>query len=351
MNISQVIRERRLRAGLTQEQVAKRLGVSTPAVNKWERGVSYPDITLIPALARLLECDANTLLSFEENLSSEKNHEIQREVERLVREEGYDAGFSYAQGQMQTYPSSDELAIVLTSFLDGALMLYQIPDPERYRCELESSYERLSRSSVSAVRDQALSMLVAKAMACDDFDRAQELLDHIPTPAIDKRQQQAALSMRQQDYERAGKLLEAQVTKAAGDCIAALASLSEIALRTGEVDTAEDIARRARLIVQACDLPSWMAATLELGVAVARRDSDAAMSLLEEIVASMAAVSSERVDSPLHRYVGLTDISYMSQQMLTLVLDEVKTDESYAFLWKDPSTARRLEALLAERMQ
>lgn len=351
MNISQVIRERRLSAGLTQEQVAKRLGVSTPAVNKWERGVSYPDITLIPALARLLECDANTLLSFEESLSPEKNLEIQREVERLVREEGYDAGFSYAQGQMQAYPSSDELAIVLTSFLDGALMLYQIPDPERYRCELEGSYERLSRSSVSAVRDQALSMLVAKAMARDDFDHAQELLDRIPAPAIDKRQQQAALSMRRQDYEQAGKLLETQVTRAAGDCIAALVSLSEIALRTGEVDVAEDIACRAMPLVRACDLPLWMAATLKLGVAVARRDNDAAMSLLEEIAASMAAMSSECIDSPLHRYAGITDISRMSQQMLALMLDEVKTDESYAFLWEEASTARRLEALLLKHVR
>ena len=65
MNISQEIRKRRLALNMTQEQVATRLGVSAPAVNKWERGASYPDITLIPALARLLNTDANTLLSLE----------------------------------------------------------------------------------------------------------------------------------------------------------------------------------------------------------------------------------------------------------------------------------------------
>lgn len=123
MNISQEIRKRRLALNMTQEQVATRLGVSAPAVNKWERGASYPDITLIPALARLLNTDANTLLSFEEGLSPEKNLAIQREVERRVREEGYDAGFSYAREQLRAYPSSDELAITLASYLDGALML------------------------------------------------------------------------------------------------------------------------------------------------------------------------------------------------------------------------------------
>ena len=64
MQIHQIIREKRKALGLTQEQVAERLGVSTPAVNKWEKGSTYPDITLLPALARLLETDLNTLLSF-----------------------------------------------------------------------------------------------------------------------------------------------------------------------------------------------------------------------------------------------------------------------------------------------
>ncbi len=40
MPLSTVIREKRKELGLTQEQIAERLGVSTPAVSKWESGVS-----------------------------------------------------------------------------------------------------------------------------------------------------------------------------------------------------------------------------------------------------------------------------------------------------------------------
>ena len=40
MNIGNVIRKYRKEAGLTQEMMAKQLGVTTPAVNKWENGVS-----------------------------------------------------------------------------------------------------------------------------------------------------------------------------------------------------------------------------------------------------------------------------------------------------------------------
>ena len=76
MPVSEVIRRKRKELGLTQEQVAQRLGVSAPAVNKWERGSSYPDIAILPALARLLNTDVNTLLCFREELSDNEIAEI-----------------------------------------------------------------------------------------------------------------------------------------------------------------------------------------------------------------------------------------------------------------------------------
>lgn len=44
MDIGGVIKKYRKEAGFTQEEMAKRLGVTTPAVNKWENGNSKPDI-------------------------------------------------------------------------------------------------------------------------------------------------------------------------------------------------------------------------------------------------------------------------------------------------------------------
>lgn len=40
MRIGEQIKNYRKTEGLTQEQVANYLGVSTPEVNKWEKGVS-----------------------------------------------------------------------------------------------------------------------------------------------------------------------------------------------------------------------------------------------------------------------------------------------------------------------
>lgn len=41
MQIDEVIRKYRKNKNMTQEEMANRLGVTAPAVNKWENGVSH----------------------------------------------------------------------------------------------------------------------------------------------------------------------------------------------------------------------------------------------------------------------------------------------------------------------
>ena len=53
MKLSANIRRMRKEKGLTQEQVAQALGVTAPAVNKWERGASGPDLVLMAPLAQI----------------------------------------------------------------------------------------------------------------------------------------------------------------------------------------------------------------------------------------------------------------------------------------------------------
>lgn len=40
MRINEIIKEKHLEKGYTQEQMAELLGITAPAVNKWEKGVS-----------------------------------------------------------------------------------------------------------------------------------------------------------------------------------------------------------------------------------------------------------------------------------------------------------------------
>ncbi len=47
---------------ITQEELARRLGVTSQAVSKWERGLSLPDVALIKDLCAVLELSADYLL-------------------------------------------------------------------------------------------------------------------------------------------------------------------------------------------------------------------------------------------------------------------------------------------------
>ena len=60
--ISQKIVELRKAAGLTQEQLGERLGISGQAVSKWERGEAMPDILILPDLCGALGTTLDSLL-------------------------------------------------------------------------------------------------------------------------------------------------------------------------------------------------------------------------------------------------------------------------------------------------
>lgn len=53
--------------GMTQEELASRLGVSSQAVSKWENDLSCPDISLLPQLCQVLEVSTDELLTGKTN--------------------------------------------------------------------------------------------------------------------------------------------------------------------------------------------------------------------------------------------------------------------------------------------
>ena len=63
-NIGAVILSLRKQRGMTREQLAEAVGVSPPAVSKWETCSNCPDVALLAPIARALDTDVNTLLSF-----------------------------------------------------------------------------------------------------------------------------------------------------------------------------------------------------------------------------------------------------------------------------------------------
>lgn len=64
------IAQRRKALGLTQKELAERLLVSDKAVSRWETGVGYPEVTMLPLLAQTLDTTVDALLAGQSNADS-----------------------------------------------------------------------------------------------------------------------------------------------------------------------------------------------------------------------------------------------------------------------------------------
>lgn len=88
MAIGDIIRKYRKNKGMTQEEMAACLGVTPPAVNKWEKGNTLPDITLLVPIARLLGITTDELLSFKIELADEEINQylsnVQKDLENKI---------------------------------------------------------------------------------------------------------------------------------------------------------------------------------------------------------------------------------------------------------------------------
>jgi transcriptional regulator with XRE-family HTH domain len=78
------IAAKRKERGLTQVELAQQLYVTESAVSKWERGISYPDITLVTAICSALGISEHELITASDDVH-QRQIEIQAEKYRRLR--------------------------------------------------------------------------------------------------------------------------------------------------------------------------------------------------------------------------------------------------------------------------
>lgn len=79
------VTKRRKEIGLTQREFAEKLFVTESAVSKWERGISYPDITLIRDICEILGINEHELLTASDDIQGRNSEKLAKRYERVVR--------------------------------------------------------------------------------------------------------------------------------------------------------------------------------------------------------------------------------------------------------------------------
>lgn len=108
------IRYFRMRAGLTQSDLADALNVTVQAVSKWERG-GAPDIAMLPDIAAKLGVSIDTLFGQSEEIKKDLTQLIDLELKNIPEEERFKKAYQYAWYAMMGAVKAESLHEMMRS--------------------------------------------------------------------------------------------------------------------------------------------------------------------------------------------------------------------------------------------
>ena len=341
MNLGEQIRERRRALGLTQEQMAAALGVTAPAVHKWEKGVTCPDVALLPALARLLEIDLNTLFSFHGEPTEEEMGGTLNEAARAIEAQGFAAGRAILLERLRNWPRSASLRQQAAMLLEGALMMSGLPEAEKapYLAEIRDLYAEAA-AGTGPDAGRARYMLAARQLAEERYEEAEATLSLLPeNDQPDKRGLQADLWAKTGRREEAGALMEKKLMQQLQENQTTLLRLARWAAEDGEMERASAIADCARSESERYGLWAYSAWVVPLETAVAAQDKGEALRCLE---GALTAVKAPWQAGDPRIFTRLTALYAdaprdVGNQFLGPLLAELETAPAYDFLRDDPA--------------
>ena len=342
MPMHTIIQQQRKALGLTQEQVARCLNVSTAAVSKWENGLTSPDVGLLPPLARLLKVDMNTLFEFHETLSRQEIGLFCNQLAGKALEEA----FALAQEKLREFPHDEALRLNVALLLDGLLVQSTTDHPE-LEVQVSTWYAQLGQSEDEAIRASANSMQVNRYIRQNRLDEAQGVLDTIPDKGAqwaalpDKLMLQVSIDLKRGQPEAAALALEQALFQAGTRTQLLLSRLVDAELACGDAHAARWVAEASQALAQALELWPYNQHTALWQVAVHNRDAQEALTRLEQMLAALEQPW-QLGDTVLYRRMAPQAKPFQPGELRALLLGQLEQDPDLIWLRELP----RAQALL-----
>lgn len=346
MNIGEQIRTYRKEKNLTQEQIATALGVTAPAVNKWERGNTLPDITLLPALARLLEIDMNTLFSFHEELTE---LEIATFINALYEQAtGGDitGAFADAQAKIRDYPHCTPLLFTCATMLSAALTLSTLTSEEKsaHAATVKDWLTRVSESGDDNYHTAACYQLAVQEISDGNYDRAEALIAELPDANFDKEVLKIRVLANRGNYDEAALQTEAQVLAKMVMLHSHLQQLIEFETKTGHDDEAQAAADIASALCALFGLWTHDQTSPQLVLALYRKDAPAALTHIRTILDALEQPWQSDASLLFHRLAQAGKLPSVEPTFRSAFIREMQSQPEYDFLRENAD----FQALLAE---
>ena len=118
LSIGDNIKSLRRAQNVTQEELSLALGVSCQSVSRWEMGICYPDMELLPCIANYFGVSLDTLCGMEELRSQDTLNAIFTTAGEMRRNGDRAGEIALLRDAVRRYPHNEgllsELAIALT---------------------------------------------------------------------------------------------------------------------------------------------------------------------------------------------------------------------------------------------
>lgn len=124
IKLGERIKELRLHDGRTQEALAGKLGVTAQAISRWEKGICYPDMELVPSIANCFGVTIDELFGYE-NDREQRIEAILKAVEGYgirsrADDEWIEPCLAVLRKGLAEFPGNERLLIALADALSEA---------------------------------------------------------------------------------------------------------------------------------------------------------------------------------------------------------------------------------------
>lgn len=294
---------------------------------------------MLPALARLLGVDLNTLLCFQEDLTDEEIAAFANEVFYKMQQEGFAAGFALAMQRVREYPNCDRLLSMIGGILKGGMVILAVPQEEQqpYREEIDRIYRRLLNSEDEDVRQSAYSMIISDCIAGERFEQAQQLLDELPKRRrIDVEELQATLCIAQKEYVKAKEILEKKIYYEMNNLVMGyLLSLMDIAVREGKMEDAKRLADISSKGAEVFELWEYNRYSPYLQLSIVEQDKERCFELLNKMF-SLMGQDWKLADTLLYRDIQQKgEVTELGALLTGTILKSIRESGEADFLVQD----------------
>ncbi len=332
MQVGEVIRKYRKSKNMTQEEMARRLGVTAPAVNKWEHGNSLPDITLLMPIARLLGISTDELLSYQQELTTEKIGEILKRATTMLEEMPYQDAFAWAKEKLEEYPNCESLILQMAVLLDAERTIQEIPDPETYDAYINSCYVRALQSKDEKIRKGAADSLFHFYMKKREYEKAGEYLNYFSEQDPARKEKEAQLYSETGQVEEAYKTYEHLLFSEYQRVNGIFHGMYLLALKQEDLKMAHLLVDKQVELVKCFEMGKYYEAASQLELATIEKEEDRVIALMKEMLAGVSLINSF-YESPLYRHMefkkpGEKFFEELRKNLLKCFRDE----ETYGFL-------------------